>query len=75
MTIPIPSSRRKNINKISIAGCRENNLKNISIEIPKNLKNIFSADEMQSVQNLGFSFEDIVSPIFIFSISKAFDNA
>ena len=29
------------------------------IEIPKNLKNIFSADEMQSVQNLGFSFEEI----------------
>ena len=29
------------------------------IEIPKNLKNIFSADEIQSVQNLGFSFEEI----------------
>ncbi len=29
------------------------------IQIPKNLRNIFSADEMQSVQNLGFSFEEI----------------
>ena len=29
------------------------------IEIPKNLKNIFSPDEMKSVQNLGFSFEEI----------------
>ena len=29
------------------------------IEIPKNLKNMFSADEIQSVQNLGFSFEEI----------------
>ena len=34
MKIPIPSSRRKNINKISIAGCRENNLKNINAHIP-----------------------------------------
>ena len=29
------------------------------IEIPKNLKNIFSTDEMQSAQNLGFSFDEI----------------
>ena len=29
------------------------------IEIPKNLNNIFSADEMQSAQNLGLSFDEI----------------
>ena len=29
------------------------------IEIPKNLNNIFSADEIQSAQNLGLSFDEI----------------
>ena len=34
--IEIPKSRRKTLNKIYLKGCRENNLKNINVEIPLN---------------------------------------
>ena len=34
--IEIPKSRRKSSNKIYLKGCRENNLKNINVEIPLN---------------------------------------
>jgi excinuclease ABC subunit A len=34
MEIPIPKSRKKIINKITLTGCRENNLKNISVDFP-----------------------------------------
>ena len=34
MEIPVPESRKKIINKITLTGCRENNLKNISVDFP-----------------------------------------
>ncbi len=34
MEIPVPKSRKKIINKIILTGCRENNLKNISVDFP-----------------------------------------
>mgnify|MGYP000170235241 CR=1 FL=1 len=34
MEIPVPESRKKIINKIILTGCRENNLKNISVDFP-----------------------------------------
>ena len=34
MKIPIPSNRRKNKSKITLKGCRENNLKNIDVSFP-----------------------------------------
>jgi excinuclease ABC subunit A len=34
MKIPVPKSRKKIINKIILTGCRENNLKNISVDFP-----------------------------------------
>ena len=34
MKIPVPESRKKIINKITLTGCRENNLKNINVDFP-----------------------------------------
>ena len=34
MVIPVPESRKKIINKIILTGCKENNLKNISVDFP-----------------------------------------
>ena len=34
MEIPVPKSRKKIKNKITLTGCRENNLKNISMDFP-----------------------------------------
>lgn len=36
MSIPTPEKRRKLNHKITLSGCRENNLKNVSLEIPLN---------------------------------------
>ncbi len=37
LNIDIPKSRRKISNKLSLSGCRENNLKNINVDFPLNM--------------------------------------
>ncbi len=37
LSIEVPKSRRKIINKLSLFGCRENNLKNINVDFPLNM--------------------------------------
>jgi excinuclease ABC subunit A len=37
LSIEVPMSRRKIINKLSLFGCRENNLKNINVDFPLNM--------------------------------------
>lgn len=37
LSVPVPSIRRKSNDYIEAAGCRENNLKNISVKIPLNI--------------------------------------